>query len=484
MESEKTVLRIGIPPDLDRGKQEKIFYDLAEFDIMVVGKPLADNLSDLPEAISAAGLDALLLPLNKGLSGAATEGAPLSAPAGIDWFVPRSSWGVVADGPAEEAETSPPALFFREGHPQLSLLKSFYVSSVAFVGGGPGDPGLCTVAGVEALRHCDICLYDALVPESLLTELPRRARPIYVGKRCGKHSHGQSEICALLAAYARRGLRVVRLKGGDPGIFGRLAEEIEIFDRFRLPYRVVPGVSSLLAATTGTGMFLTRRNVSRGFTVLTPRHAADRHNPVYGSEGELPPRPVVFFMAMGRIRELVKNLKKRGRSEDEPAAVVWGASTPEEKIVRGTLGDIAGRVKAYDGDLPGIFMLGVTTGYTLERSCSALQDEPVLLLVRPHRLKSCGEEVLAFGGRPVVPPPLHEISGLERRKPFFSAVVCSDPEVRAAYLRQWGEFSGVQVLDGEDEISLVRDLARQRVRERLFDLEIAGLPEPDERIEK
>jgi hypothetical protein len=129
-------------------------------------------------------------------------------------------------------------------------------------------------------------------------------------------------------------------------------------------------------------------------------------------------------------------------------------------------------------------MLGVTTGYTLERSCSALQDEPVLLLVRPHRLKSCGEEVLAFGGPPVVPPPLHEISGLERRKPFFSAVVCSDPEVRAAYLRQWGEFSGVQVLDGEDEIALVRDLARQRVRERLFDLEIAGVPEPDERMEK
>ena len=473
MESEKHILRLGIAAGIEEEKVAEIIRDLVEFDIAVVRKPVGDLDADPLALLKESGFDALLLPLNRGLSVPADEAgpdSPGSAPAGIEWFVPRSALSgageKVVAGEGEDRLLEP-ALFFPCRHALLLQLRKFYVPSVAFIGGGPGDPGLCTVAGVEALRHCDVCLYDALVPGSLLTELPLRARPVYVGKRCGKHSHHQAEICALLAAYARRGLRVVRLKGGDPGIFGRLAEEIEIFDRFQLPYRVVPGVSSLLAATTGTGMFLTRRNISRGFTVLTPRHAADRHNPVYGKEGELPPRPVVFFMAMGRIKALVKSLKKRGRSEDEPAAVVWGASTPEEKIVRGTLGDIAARVKEYDGDLPGIFMLGVTTTYGLERGWSVLQDDPVLLLVRAGRLKAACEEVLAFGGKPVVPPPLLELSGVERRKPFFSSVICSDSGVEEVYRKQWGELPAELVRSGDDELGLVRALARDRIREEL-----------------
>ncbi len=474
MESEKKVIRIGVESDLDEDEVLEILRDLAEFDLAVVRKPVAGNPQEIAATIEESGLDALLLPLENSLAERPDTCLGLALP-GIDWFVPRSALENKGHGSRVD-RPRPPALFFARGHALLSLVREFYVASVAFVGGGPGDPGLCTVAGIEALRYCDVCLYDALVPESLLTELPLGSRPVYVGKRCGRHSHGQGEICELLADYARLGLRVVRLKGGDPGIFGRLAEEIDIFDRFSLPCRVVPGVSSLLAATTGTGMFLTRRNISRGFTVLTPRHAVGgAEDPVYGVEnGTLPPRPVVFFMAMGKIGALTKTLQRRGRKADEPAAVVWGASTPEQKIVRGTLNDIADRVKDYDGDLPGIFMLGVTTSYSLQQGRSALREEAVLLLVKPSRLKACGETVRSFGGRPVVPPPLLELSGVERRKPAFSSVVCSDPEVEMAYARQWGNLPERVVRAGDDGIKLIRDLARDRVRERILVLDEPG----------
>ncbi len=410
-------------------------------------------------ALVAGETDAVLAPLGSGRG---------NLPAGCEWFVPKRGLKMRPADPGAEKEEEV-ALFFRGDDRRLLLLRALHVAAVTFVGGGPGDPGLCTVAGIEALRRCEVCLYDALVPAALLAEMPAAARAVYVGKRCGSHSLKQKEISETLADYARRGFRVVRLKGGDPGIFGRLAEEIETFDRYHLPYRVVPGVSSLLAATTGTGMFLTRRGISRGFTVLTPRRAGDNAGacPVYGPDREMPPRPVVFFMAMGRIGELVENLRKRGRQACEPAAVVWGASTPGEIVVRGTLGDIAERVKEYDGDLPGIFMLGETTRFSLADNWSALKEEAVLLLVRPEKLKACTEEVRAFGGRPVIPPPLLELSGVERRRPVFTSVILTDARVADEFRRQWGELPEKMVYSGTEELELVRELARARVAAKL-----------------
>ena len=410
-------------------------------------------------ALVAGETDAVFLPLEEGRG---------KLPADCEWFVPKTGPETSAAGSAADGEGEA-ALFFRADDRRMLLLRALHVSAVAFIGGGPGDPGLCTVAGVEALRRCEVCLYDALVPAALLAEMPAAARAVYVGKRCGSHSLKQNEICEILADYARRGFRVVRLKGGDPGIFGRLAEEIETFDRYHLPYRVVPGVSSLMAATTGTGMFLTRRGISRGFTVLTPRRAGDdlKTRPVYGAYQNLPPRPVVFFMAMGRIGELVENLLSRGRVPSEPAAVVWGASTPGEIVVRGTLGDIAARVEEYDGDLPGIFMLGETTRFFLADNWSALKEEAVLLLVRPEKLKTCSEEIRAFGGRPVIPPPLLELSGVERRRPVFDSVILTDARVADDFRRQWGDLPEKMVYSGTEELELVRELARERVAARL-----------------
>jgi uroporphyrinogen III methyltransferase/synthase len=471
-----------------------ILADLAAFGLEIDRRePVGPGTEGLA-GLQQGRYELLLLPLALGRAAVAAAGTDE-----FDWFVPRSALPEpgclaplsgaqpkpeTAPGTAMQpaspkmgaaavetpAEENPPALFFLKNRPRSARLRSFYVAAVAFVGGGPGDPGLCTVAGIEALRHCDLCLYDALVPASLLTELPAGARTLFVGKRCGRHSLDQREICRLLADSARRGLRVVRLKGGDPGIFGRLAEEIETFDGYGLPYRVVPGVSSLLAATTGTGMFLTRRYVSRGFTVMTPRRAAAASRKTGAeprAEAELPPQPLVFFMALGKVGELVTDLLARGRSADEPAAVVWGASTPDERIVRGSLGDIAARVGEYHGELPGILMVGATTAYGLSYDWSALCEEPVLLLVQPDKLKACVEEVRAFGGRPVVPPPLLELSGIERRRPVFRVALVSDRRVKEQYRRQWGELPAEKTRSGEDGLRLIRELARERVAARL-----------------
>ena len=454
----KRVIRLA----LSEIEQESV----AASDILQSFRRLGVEIADETVSVDAESLftkldgknkfDGLLLPLAQGLKG---------LPADIEWFVPRQR----REENLLPADDNALALFFKKDHLFLLTLRSFFVSSVAFVGGGPGDPGLCTVAGQDALRHCEICLYDALVADSLLAEIPATAKAVYVGKRCGHHSCGQREISEKLADYARQGLRVVRLKGGDPGIFGRLAEEIETFDRYSLPYRIVPGVSSLLAATTGTGMFLTRRHISRGFTVLTPRHAQGNQDPdpVYGPYLKRPPRPVVFFMAMARIGDLVENLKKRGRSATEPAAVVWGASTSSQKVVRGTLGDIEELIKNHDHDLPGLFMVGETTRFKLTEKWSALLGERILLLCQPLLRPQLEAEILAFGGRPVVPPPMLELEGVAATKPDFDTVLILDEKIANDFIARWGEFNHESSRRGEDGRKMIRMLALERVSERL-----------------
>ena len=142
------------------------------------------------------------------------------------------------------------AITFREGDERMTALRSLFTQAVVFAGTGVGNKELCTVATLNALNRCDICLYDSLIDHSLLEELPSHAQAIDVGKRCGAHSKQQHEATRLLCECACQCKRVVRLKGGDPGIFGRLAEEIEALEKLGIPFRIIPGISAFLAATT------------------------------------------------------------------------------------------------------------------------------------------------------------------------------------------------------------------------------------------
>lgn len=226
-------------------------------------------------------------------------------------------------------------------------IRKIFVKPVTFVSAGPGDPDLITVAGMKALQECDICFYDALVDKKLLEYLPKQSKAIYVGKRAHNHSTKQQEICRLLQNTARSGLRVVRLKGGDSGIFGRLTEETECLTELELPFRVIPGVSSFIAATTGTGLLLTRRDIARGFRIQTPR----------GSKGtiNLPnqlslPATEVFFMAISCLEQLAEALIESGRTDITPVSVIFSAGTVNQKIVCGSLQNIYENVQ--NSDLP------------------------------------------------------------------------------------------------------------------------------------
>lgn len=291
------------------------------------------------------------------------------------------------------------ALTFRAGDPRFLRLRSCFVKPVVFAGAGSGSMDSCTIGTVDALARCDLCLYDSLVAPGLLNLLPRSARRVDVGKRCGRQPVPQEEINERITDAARRGWRVVRLKGGDPGVFGRLAEEVEALDRLHLPYRVLPGVSSLMAATTTTGMLLTRRGVSRGFCVMTPRAEGGAVAAVTRKErGRL---PMVFFMAIAAAKEVAHQLMRDGMTPDTPAAAVFGAGSDQAEIVSGTLADIGDRVAAFRTRQPGILLVGETVRYRFMTGWGALRGQRVLLTASEALQDKAAALVADYGGIPV-----------------------------------------------------------------------------------
>ena len=353
-----------------------------------------------------------------------------------DWFRLRAGIINVRGSEAEENW----GIGFKVGDQRFLQLRRLFSPAVVFAGSGPGDPDLCTVGGVEALRHCDVCLYDALSPKKLLAELPVGAEAVYVGKRHGCHSMKQKDICALLVKLARQGKRVVRLKGGDPGIFGRLAEEVKALEEFQLPYRIVSGVSSLMPATTGTGMFLTRRAVSRGFTVMTPRAARGTERVDLHNRQQL---PLVFFMAVGEIPRIVDELLLEGRDPMQPAAVVFAASTENERSCRGALRDIAEQVTLEDKQLPGIFIVGEVVDYYLDGQRGAFGGRRVMVLGENAAHQEAKHQILSLSGIPVVKSLFRQVPNPETRQIFRGIrrydwiVLASRAEVHGFFALCW-----------------------------------------------
>lgn len=212
------------------------------------------------------------------------------------------------------------------------------VGHVSLVGAGPGDPALLTRRAVARLRSADLVLYDALVDDRVL-RLARRAQRFFVGKRAGRHALTQEAIHGLMIRAARRGKRVVRLKGGDPFVFGRGGEEAEALRGAGVPFEVVPGITSAVAAPALAGIPVTHRGVSTA-VLVTSGHDVDVFTRVIG---ELAPHAVtvVVLMGAGRAEPLGQVLIERGWAPRTPAAVVADASRPDQQVWRGTLGDLA-----------------------------------------------------------------------------------------------------------------------------------------------
>src|SRR5947199_210738 len=232
------------------------------------------------------------------------------------------------------------------------------VGSVALVGAGPGDPGLITVRGLERLRRADVVVYDRLVDRRLLDEAPR-ARRIFAGKARGAHALPQEQINALLVRHARRGRRVVRLKGGDPFVFGRGGEEAEALARARIPFEVVPGVTSAVAAPAYAGIPLTHRGVASSFAVVTGHGcASERGRPVDWARLATAVDTLVVLMGLERLAEIARELVARGRPAATPVALVRCGTTDWQETVIGTLGDIATRARRARLEPPVVAVIG------------------------------------------------------------------------------------------------------------------------------
>jgi uroporphyrinogen III methyltransferase / synthase len=335
------------------------------------------------------------------------------------------------------------AVTFKAGNPRLQRLRSAFVKTVVFAGAGPGGSDNCTLGCARALQRAEVCLYDALVDPALLDFLPPKAKRIDVGKRSGAHGMGQEDISRLIAEEARKGFRVVRLKGGDPGIFGRLAEEIETLDSLGFPYRVIPGLSSLAAATTGTGILLTRRGISKGFCALTPREAGGGAASV-GKEARSS-LPLVLFMALERLDEVSAELLGEGMAPERPAALVFDAGGTKELILRASLGEIAAAAKAAartDGaGRPGLLIVGDVARFGYRDDWGALGGRRILITCSEALQEKTAAAVQDLGGRPLPFPLIRLKPGPEARKAVASApeydwLVLSSPSAARIFVAE------------------------------------------------
>lgn len=234
---------------------------------------------------------------------------------------------------------------------------------VSLVGAGPGDPGLLTRRGADRLAAADVVLYDALVDAEVLRLAPR-AHCFHVGKRAGRPSVAQRTIERLLVRAARRGKRVVRLKCGDPFVFGRGGEEAQALASAGIPFEIVPGVSSAIAAPALAGIPVTHRGLASAFAVVSG-HAASSYGPILDglAPGSL---TLVLLMGVGARRDIARRLLARGWRGETPAAVVLGASTASAHTWTGTLADLEADAPLPAGAaLPGTLVVGAVAGLAL-----------------------------------------------------------------------------------------------------------------------
>ncbi len=228
---------------------------------------------------------------------------------------------------------------------------------VFLVGAGPGDPDLLTLKGKRCLEEADVVLYDRLVNPELLNHA-RRAELIYVGKQARKHGIDQRTIEALLIHYAREGKQVVRLKGGDPFVFGRGGEEAEALSRAGLPYDIVPGISSAIAAPAYAGMPVTHRGCASSVAIVSGYRSAETKSQVDWRVLANGVDTLVILMGVKRIAHIMKSLLEAGCEAERPAAIVACATYPSQRTVTGTVGTIRQLTARHPIQPPAVIIVG------------------------------------------------------------------------------------------------------------------------------
>jgi uroporphyrinogen III methyltransferase/synthase len=301
--------------------------------------------------------------------------------------------------------------------------------TVYLVGAGPGDPELITARGLRRLQEADMILYDALVHPDQLHAAKPGAELVFVGKRAGRASERQAAINRRLVEAAQQGKTVVRLKGGDPYLFGRGSEEAELLAAEGIPFEVVPGVPSPLAATAYAGLSLTHRELASSVAYVTASESVEKDRTGHDwAKLATATQTLVIFMGMRKLDSLAELLIEHGRPADTPAAVVQWASLPRQRTVVGTLSDIHARASAAGLGLPALTIVGEVV--RLRDSLRWFDRKPlfgkrVLVTRAAHQAASIATRLRDEGAQPVLAPTIR-IAPPDDVEPLRNAVTHLD----------------------------------------------------------
>ena len=332
--------------------------------------------------------------------------------------------------------------------------------TVYLIGAGPGDPKLITVGGAEALQDADVVVYDRLAHPRLLDYARANAERVYVGKQADRHAMRQDDINALLAERALRGLTVARLKGGDPFVFGRGGEEAEFLRERFVPFVVIPGVTSAIAAPAYAGIPVTHRDLASSFAVITGHERDDSRESGTRAPGEAEQRrrwdkiahaadTLLFLMGVENLDEIAGNLLAQGRRADTPVALVrWGTWAGQQQTLVGTLGTIVEAVRAAKFSAPAVTIVGDVV--SLRERLRWFDNTPLfgkrIVVTRAReqasdfaeRLRTLGAEPIEFPLIQTAPPPDAYAAldaALADLKTYTWVCFASAPAVRAVFDR-------------------------------------------------
>lgn len=287
--------------------------------------------------------------------------------------------------------------------------------TVYLVGAGPGDPRLITLRALDCISNAEVLVYDRLVNPVILDFAPQGAEKIFVGKRPGLHALPQEEINQLLAEKAMANKIVVRLKGGDPFVFGRGGEEAELLAKKGVPFEIIPGITSAVAVPAYAGIPVTHRDFVSAFSVITGHEEEKESSALDWDKLAQSEDTLIFLMGIKNLPSIVQNLLSRGKSPNTPVALIrWGTLTRQE-VLEGTLEDIVSQVEERDFKPPAVTIIGRVVGLRekLQWWEKKLLFGRSVVITRPRHLqKSFREKILDLGGEPVffptvevIPPP-------------------------------------------------------------------------------
>ena len=349
---------------------------------------------------------------------------------------------------------------------------------VSLIGAGPGDPGLLTLRAAELLRGAEVLLYDALASDPIVALAPPECERIFVGKRAGAHAMPQEEIEALAIAHARRGRHVVRLKGGDPFVFGRGGEEAQALRAAGVAFEVVPGISSAVAVPAYAGIPVTHRDYAASFTVFTGHEdPAKESSTLDWAKLADPNRTLIGLMATGNLREIAARLQSAGLAPSTPVAVIQDGTRPTQKTAVGTLATIADEVAKANVGAPAIVIAGgvVSLRDTLRWfDAGPLFGKRVLVTRAGEQAEAFARALLARGAEPIVAPTIAIVepddasaaeAALDELASFAWIVFTSRNGVDAFFDRLRARGRDARALGGA-KVAAIGERTAERLRER------------------